>query len=105
MRLVFNEELFFWRGPSPFHFVRVPEAESEELSAISALVSYGWGVIPVVVTAGGTRWKTSLFPKEGGYLVPIKASVRDAEGLELGDTVRLMLSVEVSPERNSKRSR
>ena len=30
------------------------------------------------------RWKTSLWPKDGGYIVPIKDDVRRAEGLELG---------------------
>jgi len=65
------------------------------LRAVSALVSYGWGVIPVLAEIGSTRWSTSLFPKDGGYLVPVKASVRDVEGLDVGDTVRVSLSVEL----------
>ena len=93
MRLTFSGDIWFWRGPSPFHFVTVPKEESAELSAVSTLVTYGWGVIPVVAEIGGTSWKTSLFPKDGGYLVPVKASVREAEGLELGDTVQLILTV------------
>jgi hypothetical protein len=56
-------------------------------------VTYGWGVIPVHVRIGGTEWQTSLFPKDGRYLVPIKASVREAENLEEGDTVTLQLEV------------
>ncbi|MGP8009027.1 MAG: DUF1905 domain-containing protein [Acidimicrobiales bacterium] len=93
MRLTFNGEIWFWRGPSPFHFVTVPEDESEELHAISSLVTYGWGVIPVTAQIGQTSWDTSLFPKDRGYLVPIKASVRTAEGLHLGDDVRVTLKV------------
>ena len=93
MRLNFSGEIWFWKGPSPFHFVTVPQDESAELHAISALVTYGWGVIPVTAKIGKTRWETSLFPKDGGYLVPIKASVRTAEGLELGDTVNVVLIV------------
>jgi len=93
VRLTFSGDIWFWRGPSPFHFVTVPKEESAELSAVSTLVTYGWGVIPVVAEIGGTSWKTSLFPKDGGYLVPVKASVREAEGLELGDTVQLILTV------------
>lgn len=95
MRLKFRGEIWFWRGPSPFHFVTVPENESEELSSVSALVTYGWGVIPVLAEIGRTSWKTSLFPKDGGYLVPVKASVREVEGLELGDTVRVVLTIDV----------
>lgn len=93
MRLNFSGEIWFWKGPSPFHFVTVPQDESAELHAVSALVTYGWGVIPVTAKIGKTRWETSLFPKDGGYLVPIKASVRTAEGLELGDTVKVVLIV------------
>jgi hypothetical protein len=56
-------------------------------------VTYGWGVIPVTVRLGQTEWKTSLFPKNGGYLVPIKDSVRKAEALGQGDVVTLRLEV------------
>lgn len=93
MRLVFRGEMWYWRGPSPFHFITVPKKESEELHAISALVTYGWGVIPVAARIGTTTWETSLFPKDGGYLVPIRSSVRTEEQLELGDTVSVTLNV------------
>jgi hypothetical protein len=93
MRLTFRGEIWYWRGPSPFHFVTVPAKESEELHAISALVTYGWGVIPVSASIGATAWDTSLFPKDGGYLVPIKTAVRTAQNLELGDVVSVTLEV------------
>lgn len=93
MRLAFSGEIWYWRGPSPFHFVTVPKEESEELHAISALVTYGWGVVPVSARVGTTTWETSLFPKDGGYLVPIRSSVRLAEKLSLGDTVSITLTV------------
>jgi hypothetical protein len=95
VRLSFSGEIWFWRGPSPFHFVTIPTEESAKLHAVSALVTYGWGVIPVRAKIGRTSWTTSLFPKDGGYLVPIKASVREGEGLELGDTVQIMLTLGV----------
>lgn len=96
MRLTFSGGIWFWRGPSPFHFVTVPEEESAELHAVSALVTYGWGVIPVLAEIGNTSWKTSLFPKDGSYLVPVKASVRKVEELELGDTVQIALTIDVT---------
>ena len=55
-----------------------------ELEATSAFVSYGWGMIPVTAEIGRTAWTTSLFPKDGRYVVPVKAGVRKAEGLEVG---------------------
>lgn len=93
MDFEFNGMIWYWRGPAPFYFVTVPEAHSREIKAVSNQVTYGWGVIPVDVEIGGTRWKTSLFPKDNLYLVPIKASVRKAEGLEEGDDVTLRLEV------------
>jgi hypothetical protein len=73
----------------------VPEEESAQLREASDLVSYGWGVIPVGVRVGSTRWTTSLFPKDGGYVVPLKDRVRRAEGIEVGDLVTLRLTVDV----------
>jgi hypothetical protein len=93
MDLKFSGEIWFWRGPSPWHFITVPEDECGDLEATSAAVTYGWGMIPVTARIGQTHWKTSLFPKNGRYIVPVKASVREAEGLELGDTVTINLSV------------
>ena len=93
MDFEFNGMIWYWRGPAPFYFVTVPAEQSREIKAVSSYVTYGWGVIPVDVEIGGTRWKTSLFPKDDLYLVPIKASVRKAEGLEEGDDVTLRLEV------------
>jgi len=88
-------ELWFWRGPAPFHFVTVPDEESGALKATSASVSYGWGMIPVRAQIGETGWKTSLWPKDGRYLVPVKDRVRQAEQLELGDLVTVHLAVDL----------
>lgn len=52
-------------------------------------------MIPVRVRIAGSAWETSLFPKDGRYLVPIKATVRAAEGLAEGDTVTLQLFIRV----------
>ncbi|MBE2271534.1 MAG: DUF1905 domain-containing protein [Anaerolinea sp.] len=93
MDFEFNGTIWYWRGPAPFYFVTVPAEQSREIKAVSSYVTYGWGVIPVDVEIGGTRWKTSLFPKDDLYLVPIKASVRKAERLEEGDDVTLRLEV------------
>lgn len=93
MNMVFKGKIVFWRGPAPWFFIVVPEQQSDDLKAISNFVTYGWGVIPVRVRIGSTEWQTSLFPKDGRYLVPIKASVRKAEKLEEGDTVTVHLDV------------
>ena len=93
MIIKFEGEIFHWRGPAPYLFVAVPEEPSRNLKAISAEVTYGWGVIPVEVQIGKTTWTTSLFPKEGRYLVPIRMSVQKSEDLEVGDNVVIRLEV------------
>ncbi len=95
MDLEFSGEVWFWRGPSPWHFVTVPEEECAELEDSSAFVSYGWGMIPVAVRIGETEWTTSLWPKDGSYVVPLKAAVRRAEGINVGDVVSVRLAVDV----------
>ena len=72
MEMEFSGEIWFWKGPSPFHFVTVPEELCDALDATAGLVSYGWGMIPVQVRIGDTGWKTSLWPKDGRYIVPLK---------------------------------
>ena len=93
MVIEFSGKLIYWRGPSPFFFVTVPAKQSRDIKAVSSLVTYGWGVIPVYVRIGKTQFTTSLFPKDGRYLVPIKVSVRKAEKLEKGDKVSLRLEI------------
>lgn len=93
MNIEFSGKIFHWRGPSPYLFVKVPEKQSREIKAVSKLVTYGWGVIPVVVKVGKTEWTTSLFPKEGLYLVPIRVSAQKAENLKEGDNVKIRLEI------------
>lgn len=93
MVIEFGGPIIYWRGPAPWYFVAIPEDQSLDLNAISRFVTYGWGVIPVRVRVGKTEWQTSLFPKDGRYLVPIRASVREAEKLEQGDVVTVRLEV------------
>lgn len=94
MRLEFSGEVWHWRGPAPFHFVSVPEAECAEIAEVANLVSYGWGMIPAEVTLRATVWATALWPKDGSYIVPLKDRVRSAEGVELGDVVTLALVID-----------
>lgn len=93
--MAFSGPVWEWRGPAPHHFVTVPEAEAGMLEAVSEMVTYGWGMIPVTLRMGGTEWTTSLWPKDGGYIVPLKAAARKSEGIEIGDVVELRLTVDV----------
>ena len=93
MTIHFEGEIWFWRGPAPWYFVTVPPHQCEELHAISGLVTYGWGMIPVTVQLGKSQWETALWPKDEQYIVPLKASVRKAEKVDEGDCVTIRLEV------------
>lgn len=56
-------------------------------------VTYGWGMVPVAASVRGTAFTTSLIPKGGGYLVPLKDAVRAAEGLGVDDVVTVRLRI------------
>ena len=82
-----------WRGPAPYHFVEVPPETCEEIRDVAREVTYGWGMVPVRVTLGGSEWETALWPRDGGYVVPLKDWVREAESVELGQSVEVTLDV------------
>lgn len=93
MTIEFDEIIFYWRGPAPFFFVAIPTEQSNDIKAISGLVTYGWGVIPVKVQIGTTEWTTSLIPKDGRYLVPLKNDIRKAEKLSEGDSITVQVTI------------
>ena len=95
MELEFTDTVFEWRGPAPYHFVRVPDDEADELRDVAAAVTYGWGMIPVAVTVGGTTLSTALWPKDGSYVVPLKDAIRKPEGIGLGDVITVRLRIDV----------
>jgi hypothetical protein len=82
-----------WRGPAPFFFVRLPEEQIGEVHHAARLASYGWGCVPVEVRIGDVDFTTSLFPRDGGYLLPIKAAVRGRTGLAKGDVASVALRI------------
>ena len=94
MTIEFSGEVFYWRGPAPFYFVRTPPEQSQELKDVMKLVTYGWGMIPCRARVGKTDFSTALIPKDGAYLLPLKDKVREAEGLKAGDLVKTALTLD-----------
>ncbi|MDL2078604.1 DUF1905 domain-containing protein [Streptomyces sp. GXMU-J15] len=93
MELAFTGQVIEWRGPSPYYFVPVPDEESADIREVASTATYGWGVIPVDARIGVVEFTTSLFPKDGCYLLPLKAAVRKPQGLSAGDRVAIELTV------------
>jgi hypothetical protein len=91
-----------WRWTSPkasaaWHFVTIDGAAGEMLSATALMRRLegggrGFGSLKVVATIGTSSWQTSVFPSsKEGWMLPVKAAVRKAEGLGEGDLVELSL--------------
>ncbi len=90
----FEATVIHWRGPSPFFFAPIPEAHADAIRQAARRVSYGWGMIPVEASIGGGGvFRTSLFPKEGGYLLPLKDKVRREANVTAGDSVVVEMTV------------
>ena len=98
----FTGPMWLWRGKtsdgSPtktaWHFVTIDGAVAEALREVAPGRSAAWGSVYVTAMIGSTEWRTSVFPSKdaGGFLLPIKASVRKAEAIAEGDVVTVQLT-------------
>lgn len=88
-------EIWSYDGPSAWHFLTVPKDISTDIRKLFGEMSPGFGSIPVLVSIGETKWKTSIFfdTKANAYLLPIKADVRKKEKLKIGFVVKLEIEV------------
>jgi hypothetical protein len=89
----FQSTVIHWRGPAPFFYAPLPAEVADEIRRVARSVSYGWGVIPVEAVIGGIAFTTSLFPKDGGYLLPLKDAVRRPAAITAGDTIEIEMTV------------
>ncbi len=99
----FTGPIWVWRGQakdgSPtktaWYFVTIDGDVAQAIRAAAPGRTAAWGSVYVSATIEGTAWRTSLFPSKnvGGYLLPVKASVRKAERLGEGDIVTVRLAL------------
>lgn len=94
-RLKVKEKVWLYPGTTPWHFVSVPKKESEKIKKKFGASARGFGSLPVTITLGKTKWKTSIFPEKrsGEYILPLKAMVRKKEDIMNGDTITFLLEI------------
>lgn len=93
MEFTFVGRVIEWRGPAPYYYLPVPDEESADIREVAAMATYGWGVIPVVARIGDVEFETSLFPKDGGYLLPLKDAVRKPQKITVSDEIAVEMTV------------
>ena len=96
MELTFTNLVIEWRGPAPFYYLPLSEAAAEDVHDVRTMATYGWGVIPVTAVVGEVEFETSLFPRDGGYLLPLKAAVRKPTGITVGSEVTAVITVHLA---------
>jgi hypothetical protein len=94
----FETRVIYWRGPSPFFFAPIPPQHVDELRRLAKTVTYGWGMAPVAARIGDVAFKTALFPKDGTYLLPLKAAVRRRTNVTAGDLIVAEMVIEPPPD-------
>jgi hypothetical protein len=82
-------------GMAGWQFVTIPKKQSKNITLTYGAMKQGWGSLPVTVSIGKTKWKTSIFPdkKMGAYLLPLKADVRKKENIKVGNTISITLEI------------
>ncbi|MEY3407459.1 MAG: hypothetical protein RL038_520 [Actinomycetota bacterium] len=93
MQFKFSGVIFEWRGPAPFYFIALPDQVADEIKSKSAVLTYGWGVIPVTMQIAQMQVTTSLIPRDGGYYLPVKREIRLPLDLQVNQTVEVLLTV------------
>ena len=86
--------MIHWRGPSPFFYAPIPDAHLDELRRAARIATYGWGCVPVEAKIGEVEFTTSLFPKDGTYLLPLKVAVRRKTNVTAGDVIAVEMAVQ-----------
>ncbi len=97
-------KLWLWqsdKAPASWHFVTIEGEAAEAIHALALMRRLengrrpGWGAMKVHVTIGETAWDTSIFPDKGsgGWLLPVKAAVRKAEELVVGDQIQVSVTL------------
>ena len=89
----FESEIWEAEAMAAWAFVTVPPEVDEEIRLFSG-PPRGFGSVRVEVMLGDSTWRTSVFPdKARGFVLPLKKAVRRAESLEIGDSIRLRLTL------------
>jgi Domain of unknown function (DUF1905) len=92
--------VWLWRSAAKpdaagWFFATIDPQTAAEIKYAMLGMSRAFGSVKVKAQIGQTHFQTSLFPhkESGGFILPLKASVRRAEGIDPGDQITVALEV------------
>ena len=94
MTYEFDAPLWLWSARTDsWTFVSVPAELSDEILDLAGPAARGFGSLRVEVEVGTTVWRTSIFPGDSGYALPVKKAVRKANDADVGDVLHVRLTL------------
>ena len=94
LRFEFTSKLWMYNGKGAWHFLTLPQEAADEIRFFNRSAK-GFTPIKVAATIGATSWKTAIFPdsKSGSFVLVVKADVRRAEKIQVGEDVTATIHV------------
>jgi hypothetical protein len=92
----FEGEVWLWSGKkTDWWFITMPQDMSDHAQHFTKHVLRGFKSLKVNARIGGSEWQTSMFPSKErkSYLLPVKKAIRDAEGVEVGKSQKVKVTV------------
>ena len=91
----FEAPVWKWDGNAAWHFLTLPFEVTDEIDEITTGKQGGFGSVRVKATIGSTSFTTSVFPsnEQKSFILPVKATVRKAEGLADGTKCGVHLAI------------
>lgn len=96
MKYSFRAKVWKYEGPAGWYFVTLPKLLSKKIRRKFGPAEEGWGRLKTTAKIGKSEWKTSIWhdTRAGGYLLPIKASVRKSESIEIDNRIAIVLTLQ-----------
>jgi hypothetical protein len=91
----FTAELWEYQGTGAWTFVSMPADQADDIRGLTEGRRNGFGSVKVRAAINDSRWSTSIFPdsSRGTFVLPVKKSIRLAEGVAAGDAVTVVLEL------------
>jgi SOS-response transcriptional repressor LexA len=88
-----NGKVFVYPGEMGWHFIYLDKKLAEKIKKIGKI--YGGGFVKIKASIRKTSWDTALFPysREKTFLLAIKKSVRQKEGIVEGDEIKVKVAL------------